>query len=55
MINADIELILQNKVEENANLLSANNRKQEEHMVAAEDIGYKTRYEHLLSSSSSKN
>ena len=38
------------KVEENANLLSANIRKQEEHMVAAEDIDYKTRYDHLLSS-----
>ena len=38
------------KVEENANLLSANIRKQEEHMVTAEDIDYKTRYDHLLSS-----
>ena len=55
-MNADIEglkldpLILQKKVEENANLLSANIRKQEEHMVTAEDIDYKTRYDHLLSS-----
>ena len=52
---ADIEglkldlLILQKKVEENSNLLSANIRKQDEHTVGAEDIDYKTRYEHLLS------
>jgi len=34
-------------VEENANLLSANIRKQEQHMVyiCPEDIDYKTRYE----------
>ena len=56
VMNADIEglkldlLILQKKVEENANLLSANIRKQEEHLVAAEGIDYKTRYDHLLSS-----
>ena len=56
VMNADIEglkldlLILQKKVEENANLLSANMRKKEEHMVAAEGIDYKTRYDHLLSS-----
>ena len=42
-------LILQKKVEENANLLSANIQKQEELMVATEGIDYKTRYEHLLS------
>ena len=42
-------LILQKKVEENANLLSANIKKQEELMVATEGIDYKTRYEHLLS------
>ena len=52
---ADIEglkldlLILQKKVEENSNLLSANIRKQDEHTVGAENIDYKTRYEHLLS------
>ena len=40
-------LILQKKVEENANLLSANIQKQEL-MVATEGIDYKTRYEHLL-------
>ena len=51
---ADIEglkldlLILQKKVEENSNLLSANIRKQDEQTVGAEDIDYKTRYEHLL-------
>ena len=56
VMNADIEglkldlLILQKKVEENANLLSANIRKKEEHMVAAEGIDYKTRYDHLSSS-----
>ena len=54
MVSADIEglkldlLILQKKVEENANLLSANIQKQEL-MVATEGIDYKTRYEHLLS------
>ena len=54
MVSADIEglkldlLILQKKVEENANLLSANIQKQEL-MVASESIEYKTRYEHLLS------
>ena len=42
-------LILQKKVEENANLLSANIKIQEELMVATEGIDYKTRYEHLLS------
>ena len=48
MVTADIEglkldlLILQKKVEENANLLSANIQKQE-------SIDHKTRYEHLLS------
>ena len=42
-------LNLQKKVEENANLLSANIQKQEEHMVAAEVIDYKTRCDHLLS------
>ena len=42
-------IILQKKVEENANLLSANIKKQEELMVATEGIDYKTRYEHLLS------
>ena len=42
VMNTDIEglkldlLILQKKVEKNGNLLSANIRKQEEHMVAAE-------------------
>ena len=55
MVSADIEglkldlLILQKKVEENANLLSANIKKQEELMVATDGIDYKTRYEHLLS------
>ena len=55
MVSADIEglkldlLILQKKVEENANLLSANIQKQEELMVATEGIDYKMRYEHLLS------
>ena len=55
MVSADIEgikldlLILQKKVEENANLLSANIQKQEELKVATEGIDYKTRYEHLLS------
>ena len=54
MVSADTEglkldlLILQKKVEENANLLSANIQKQEL-MVATEGIDYKTRYEHLLS------
>ena len=54
MVDADIEglkldlLILQKKVEENANLLSANIQKQEL-MVASEGIDYKTRYEHFLS------
>ena len=43
-------LILQKKVEENANLLSANIRKQEEHMVATEGIDYKTRHDYLFSS-----
>ena len=49
MVSADIEglkldlLILQKKVEENANLFSANIQKQEL-MVAAEGIDYKTRY-----------
>ena len=47
-LNLDL-LILQKKVEENANLLSANIQKQEELMVATEGIDYKTRYEHLLS------
>ena len=42
-------LIVQKKVEENANLLSANVQKQEELMVATEGVDYKTRYEHLLS------
>ena len=52
---ADIEglkldlLILQKKVEENANLLSSNIRKQEEHTVGTEDIDYKTRHEYFLS------
>ena len=41
-------LILKKKVEENSNLLSANIRKQEEHTVGAEDIDYKTRYEHYF-------
>ena len=56
VMNTDIEglkldlLILQKKVEENANLLSANIRKQEEHMVSAEGIDYKTRHDYLLSS-----
>ena len=56
VMNTDIEglkldrLILQKKVEENANLLSANIRKQEEHMVSAEDIDYKMRHDYLLSS-----
>ena len=55
MVTADIEglkldlLILQKKVEENANLLSANIQKQEELKVATEGIDHKTRYEHLLS------
>ena len=55
MVSADIEglkldlLILQKKVEENANLLSANIQKQEELKVATEGIDYKTRCEHLLS------
>jgi len=54
MVNANIEgpkldlLILQKKVEENADLLSANIQKQEL-MVASEGIDYKTKYEHLLS------
>ena len=43
-------LILQKKVEENSNLLSANIRKQEQHMIAAEGIDYKTRHDYLLSS-----
>ena len=53
-VSTDIEglkldlLILHKKVEENANLLSANIQKQEL-MVATEGIDYKTRYEHLLS------
>ena len=56
VMNIDIEglkldlLILQKKVEENVNLLSANIRKQEEHMVSAEGIDYKTRHDYLLSS-----
>ena len=56
VMNTDIEglkldlLILQKKVEENANLLPANIRKQEEHMVSAEGIDYKTRHDYLLSS-----
>ena len=56
VMNTDIEglkldlLILQKKVEENANLLSENIRKQEEHMVSAEGIDYKTRHDYLLSS-----
>ena len=56
VMNTDIEglkldlLILQKKVEENANLLSANIRKQEEHMVSAEGIDCKTRHAYLLSS-----
>ena len=55
MVSADIEglkldlLILQKKVEENANLLSANIQKQKELKVATEGIDYKTRCEHLLS------
>lgn len=55
MVSADIEglkldlLILQKKVEENANVLSANIQKQEKLSVASEGIDYKTRYEHLLS------
>ena len=55
MVTADTEglkldlLILQKKVEENANLLSANIQKQEELKVATEGIDHKTRYEHLLS------
>ena len=55
MVSADIEglkldlLILQKKVEENANLLAANIQKQEEFKAATEGIDYKTRYEHLLS------
>ena len=60
MVSADIEglklelLILQKKVEENANLLSANIQKQEELMVATDGIDYKTRYEHLLATSRKK-
>ena len=55
LVYADMEghnldlLILQKKVEENVNLLSANIQKQEELMVATEGIDNKTRYEHLLS------
>ena len=55
MVSADIEglkldlLILQKKVEENANFLPANIQKQKELMVITEGIDYKTRYEHLLS------
>ena len=55
MVCADMEglkldlLILQKKVEENANLLSANIQKQEELMVATEGIDYEARYAHLLS------
>ena len=55
MVSADLEglkldlLILQKKVEENANPLSANIQKQEELIVATKGIDYKTRYEHLLS------
>ena len=54
-VSADIEglkfdlPILQKKVEENANLLSANIQKQEELKIATEGIDYKTRYEHMLS------
>ena len=46
MVSADIEglkldlLILQKKLEENANLLSENIQKQEELKVATEDIDY---------------
>ena len=56
VMNTDIDglkldlLILQKKVEENANLLSANIGKKEEHMVSVEGIDYKTRHDYLLSS-----
>ena len=46
VINTDIEgldLLIQKKVEDNAILLSANIRKQKEHMIATEGIDYKTR------------
>ena len=54
MVSADIEglkleLRILQKVEENANLSSANIQKQEELKVATEGIDYKTRCEHLLS------
>ena len=55
MVSADLEglkldlLILQKKVEENANPLSTNIQKQEELIVATKGIDYKTRYEHFLS------